>query len=126
MVSQPFIAMYQEGETLILTPRTDLGESRWMEIREEAAAAVRLLEDESIRYVVLDLKYSAYFGSNALSWFLRLWRPLSRRGGQLLLCHLSEVAQEVLNVARLDDLLAIYPAPDDVPPQFRKGLSHSS
>jgi anti-anti-sigma factor len=110
MTAEKYIAVEREGAVLILTPHADLGESHWLDVEGESGEIVRMLEDPSIRHVVIDLGHSDYVGSEALGWFVRLRKQVARRGGRVLLCHLSPHAREILGVTQLDKLLGIYPS----------------
>jgi anti-anti-sigma factor len=110
MTAEKYIAVEREGAVLILTPHADLGESHWLDVEGESGEIVRMLEDPSIRHVVIDLGHSDYVGSEALGWFVRLRKQVARRGGRVLLCHLAPHAREILGVTQLDKLLGIYPS----------------
>ena len=54
--------------------------------------------------VVIDLGQVAYFGSSMLEAIRTLWIEVSPRNGRLVLCNASEVAREILQIAKFDHL----------------------
>jgi anti-anti-sigma factor len=110
MTAEKYIAVEREGSVLILIPHADLGESHWLDVEGESGEVVRMVEDPSIRHVVVDLGHADYVGSEALGWFLRLRKRVAPRGGRVLLCRLSPHAREIIRVTQLDKILDVYPS----------------
>jgi anti-anti-sigma factor len=100
-------AVEQEGDTLILIPPADLGESSGDRIADGASRILARLSDGRIKNVVVDFCMTDYFGSTALSVFIRLWTRVHRQGGQLIVCNISDHEREILQVSRLDQLWPI-------------------
>ncbi len=97
-------AVERVGDTLVVTPLADLGELEYQQGEPEAGAVYDLLNDPAVRNVVLDFGRTAYFGSSALGFFIRLWTRLSARQGCLAFCNLSSEEREILKHTRLDSL----------------------
>jgi anti-anti-sigma factor len=97
-------AVERVGDTLVVTPLADLGELEYQQGEPEARAVYDLLNDPSVRGVVLDFGRTAYFGSSALAFFVRLWKAVSARGGRMAFCNLSSEEREILKHTRLDSL----------------------
>jgi anti-anti-sigma factor len=97
-------AVERVGDTLVVTPLADLGEFDYQQIGSEAGHVSDLLNDPSVRNVVLAFGRTAYFGSSALAFFVRLWAKLSTRSGRMAFCNVSPQEGEVLKLTRLDGL----------------------
>ena len=100
----------QQGETLVLTPATSLGEFAETEIRAEQEAILRRLGEAPTKNVVVDFGKTDYFGSSALGFFLRLWKLVRGRDGHMAFCNLSAHEREILVVCRLDSLWSLHPS----------------
>ena len=111
MISSSVLRVEQAGETVIITPLVNLGEMIFDTHKAEIIDTLRPLEtDEAVRNVVLDFEEADYFGSSAVGIFVRLWRRLNARGGQLVVCNASEHELDILNTTNLDD---VWPVCDD-------------
>jgi serine/threonine-protein kinase RsbW len=95
------------GDTLVITALADLGELEFQQIGSEARHVLDLVSDPSVRNIVLDFQQTAYYGSSALGFFVRLWKKVSSRGGRIACCNLSPVEKEILRFTRLDSLWPI-------------------
>jgi anti-anti-sigma factor len=95
------------GDTLVVTPLADLGELEYQQIESGARHVCDLLNDPSVTNIVLDFQQTAYYGSSALGFFVRLWKRVSRRHGRMAFCNLSPQEKEILRLTRLDSLWLI-------------------
>lgn len=68
----------------------------------EMDEVVQRLRDEQTADVVVDLGQADYFGSTLLEALRMLWNDLHARGGRLVLCNLSSVGREVLEISHFD------------------------
>lgn len=64
----------------------------------------------SVPRIIVDFHQVAYFGSALLEMLLALHSELQSHGGTLVLCNLSPVGHEILEVARFNTLWTIYPS----------------
>jgi anti-anti-sigma factor len=92
------------GQTLIVTPLTDLRELDFREIEAGASELLRLLGNDTIKNVVVDFHKTDYYGSTALGFFIKLWKRVRERHGRLAFCRVSDHEREVLRVTNLDGL----------------------
>lgn len=115
-----FFEIMQQGDTIILTPQTDMGELNIGRINSGMKEVLALLTNSSVKNVVLDFHKSGYFGSTALAFFVRLWRTISRRKGRMAFCNLSELEKDVLKVMKLDRLWDICTSREDALQAVRK------
>lgn len=97
----------QVGETLIVTPTTDLRELAYEQIETGATEVLGLLNQASIKNVILDFRKTDCYGSTALGFFVRLWKRVRQRHGSLAFCNVSEHEKEILRVTKLNQLWPI-------------------
>jgi anti-anti-sigma factor len=94
-------------DTLVVTPLADLGEFAYQGGESEAGQVYGLLNDPSVKHLVMDLERTAYFGSSAVEFFVRLWTRLRTRNGSMAFCNLSPQEEEILKLTNLDSLWPI-------------------
>jgi anti-sigma B factor antagonist len=97
----------QNGDTLVVTPVTDLTELAYERIEVGAQELLGLLDQVHIKNVVMDFHRTDYFGSTALGFFVRLWKRARSRNGRMAFCNLSEHETEILKITGLDRLWTI-------------------
>lgn len=97
-----FLAIEQTGETLVITPRRDLGGFVRTEFQDEVFDVLNRIDDADIRGVVLDLGSIDYFGSIMLEFVVRVRSKLRQKEGKLAVCQVSPAGQEVFYAARFD------------------------
>ncbi len=102
------IEVEREGDTLVLTPQEDLRELEYREIVSEGEELLWLVEDPSIKNVVVDLGRTDYFGSTALGLLAQLRQRMRARGGRMALCHVSPHEAEILAITRLAGFWSIH------------------
>ena len=95
------------GETVVITPNTDLSELNFEQIESDAEQALQLLDGTRAKNVVLDFSQTDYYGSTALSFFGKLWKRVRVVDGHMAFCNLSEHEREILAITKLDTLWAI-------------------
>lgn len=95
------------GNTLVVSPLTDLAELQYARIEAEASSVLHLFELTQIRNVVLDLQRADYFGSSAIGFYLQLWKEAQRRGGRMALCHVSPQERIILRACNLETMWPI-------------------
>lgn len=106
--SHPLFEIETEGDTVVVTPTTNLGEFDYQELVEEADELLKLLEGTADkRNVVVDFHRTDYFGSTALGFLLKLRKITSGRQGEMALCGVSEHEREILASTKLDSLWPI-------------------
>ena len=104
MPSESLFDVERDGDVLVIVPTTDLRESAFEALDAGAKGIFDLLAGGGIQGVVVDFHRTDYYGSTALGFFLRLWKRVSRRGGRMAFCNVSEHEREILAVTRLDTL----------------------
>ncbi|VAX38873.1 hypothetical protein MNBD_PLANCTO02-1960 [hydrothermal vent metagenome] len=101
------------GNTVIITPASNVEEMRWDLIEQAADIVMDPLREQEVPMVVVDLSDVNYFGSVFLALLLRCHKFVKSKGGELVLSGASKMATELLRVTALDTLWAIYETRDD-------------
>jgi anti-anti-sigma factor len=115
--------MQVDGDTLILSPTSNLSELELSYFDEEFRAVIQKLEDAGYRNVVLDFEGTDYYGSTALGFFLKLWKRVRRVDGNMAFCNVSSHEQEVLRLTRLDTLWPVCGTREQALDRLRPGNS---
>jgi anti-sigma B factor antagonist len=89
----------------------------------------QLLEDELLRLLdeghnqlIVDLSEVTYVNSGGLRCLVTVWRQARERGGNIVLCGLSERIARVFMIVGFDKVFLIYPDRDDA----ERGLATES
>ena len=107
-MSENVFRLEQRGATLIVSPTSDLRELEFDRIESGAGEVLELLVVGSVKNVVIDLKDTDYYGSTALSFFVKLWKRVKTADGKMVFCEMSEHEVEILKITHLDDLWPVY------------------
>ena len=103
--SSGMIEVERRGNTLVLTPQTDLRELESQEIEQEMEAILRLMKwDSAVRNVVVDFGHTDYFGSTALGFLVRLRQQVRERNGRMAFCNVSAHEEDILDASKLSGL----------------------
>ena len=97
----------RDGDTLVVRPATNLGEFEAEQIEREFGPLFKLLEDPSLRKVVVDFHRCAYFGSSAVGALVRIANAVRAAGGEMVLRNLSKCGQQLLDAIPCADLWTI-------------------
>ena len=92
------------NHTIIVVPTVNLNEFEFERIEAGAEAILSLLENAPAKNVVVDFHKIDYLGSTALSFFVKLWKRISKQNGLMALCNVSENEKEILKTTKLDNL----------------------
>jgi anti-anti-sigma factor len=103
----------KQGETLILSPKTNMSELELSSFDDETRAVMRQFEEAGLRNVVLDFTGTDYYGSTALGFFIKLWKRVRNVDGKMAFCNVSDHEREVLKLTRLDSLWTICGSRDE-------------
>jgi anti-anti-sigma factor len=94
----------QQGEILVITPTANLQELRYEEIEDAARDILQWLDRGQVKHVVLDFHQTDYYGSTALGFFIKLWKRVRSRNGNMAFCNVSNMEREILEVTKLSGL----------------------
>ena len=96
------------GNTVVIAPSGDVESMNWDLIDQAAQIVMSPLRSREAPMVVFDVSDLSYFGSVFLALLLRCHKLIKSRGGELVLCGASKMAEELLRITALDTLWAIY------------------
>jgi anti-anti-sigma factor len=100
----------RDGDTVIVTPVTNLSEVDYVRIEQEGQQIVDLFRRSRGLHLILDFHRSDYYGSTALAYFVKMWKWVSAQGGKMVLCNVSVHEREILEVTRLATVWPICPS----------------
>ena len=106
--------------TIIVIPTANLNEFEFERIEAGAEAILSLLENAPAKNVVVDFHKIDYLGSTALSFFVKVWKRVSKQNGLMALCNVSENEKEVLKTTRLDNLWPVCGSREEAMRMVRK------
>ncbi len=101
------------GNTVVIIPASNIESMKWDLIEPSAELVMTPLKNLEVPMVVFDLSDVGYFGSVFLALLLRCHKFVKSRGGELVICGASKMAQELMRVTALDTLWAIYESRED-------------
>ncbi|MCA9161991.1 MAG: STAS domain-containing protein [Planctomycetales bacterium] len=89
-------------DAIFVTPKQNIGSLMDLELRDEWAELNKVVDDNQVRYAIVDLAHLNYFGSSVLDWMISLWKHVKLQNGGLALCNVSPVGMEILQTSNLD------------------------
>ncbi len=107
------------GSTLILKVHGDVSGLADSAALGQLDRILQQLKTDSITNVVVDFGQSAYFGSSFLETLRRIWNDIHTRDGKMLLCNVSPVGREILEIAKFDQLWPMVATCDDAERQLQ-------
>ena len=96
------------GNTVVIRPAGSIESMQWDLIENAAEIVMEPLRNQEVPMVVVDLSDVNYFGSVFLALLLRCHKYVKSKGGELVLCGASKMANELLRLTNLDTIWAIY------------------
>ena len=96
------------GDTLLVVPHGDLGGFSQRVFQTEYQRIQALLDDDSIRHLIIDLSGSRYFGSEMLGALVALRERVIDRGGRAALTDVSRDMMAGLDIIRVDGLFEVF------------------
>ena len=103
----------RQGDTVIVTPVTNLGEFAFHEVENDAATVLSLLDKGDVKNVVLDFHKTDHYGSTALGFFIKLLKRVRSMHGQMALCRVSAHEMDILRLLKLDQVWPICASRDE-------------
>jgi len=97
-----------DGSTLIVMPLSSVGSLAGENVNHELNDLVTRLDDSGLKHVVFDFAKVSYFGSSMLGAMHAMWKHVSAADGKMVVCNVSDVEREVLQVSRFDTLWPVY------------------
>ncbi len=115
-----FYAHEIDRDVLILRADGGLNSQTAQQFVEELAALV----DAGIRKIIVDCTLLDYLSSYGISVLLRVHARMRKRGGDVKLCGVKGVVNDVLKITNLDHVLHVYADVDRARLAFRDAASH--
>jgi len=110
------------GDTIIVTPVADLGETDERHIAAWAADTLELLPGVGAGNVVVNCQETDSLGFAALQFFVQLGKLSRSRGGRMAFCNVSDRARNMLRMTHLDRLWSVYATSDEAVEGVERGL----
>jgi anti-anti-sigma factor len=107
MTTQDRLTTNIDGRALILEVHGSVGSLASDEVLGEVDRILTQLKDGAVSDVIVDFGQSEYFGSTMLETLRRIWNELQSHGGRMVLCNVSTVGNEILQIAKFDQLWPI-------------------
>ena len=98
---------------LLIVPTCNIGSLAEENVKPELDNIFAQLESPHIKGVVIDFERVEYFGSSMLATLHRLWQQISKTGGKMAICNVSNMGREVFRVTRFDTLWSVCDSRDD-------------
>lgn len=96
-----------DGPTLILEVHGPVSSLADDSVLTEVDGILEELRGGSAQDVVVDFRQSPYFGSVMLETLRRVWNEIHPNGGRMVLCNVSKVGSEILQIANFHHLWPI-------------------
>lgn len=96
-----------DGQTLIVTPLTNVSSLADESVKPELDGLLEQLERPGVKNAVVDFADISYFGTTMLETMRVIGRRVRDGKGKMVLCNLSNMEREILRVAGFDTLWPI-------------------
>lgn len=111
MTEPRFFATRREGSALVLEVLQPVGSLADDTVLRELDDILAEIGQSAAQAVIVDFHRIAYFGSSLLEALRVVWRHLQPLGGNIVLCNLSPVGREIIELAKFDQ---VWPITDSV------------
>ena len=115
-----YFTLEHADDLLIISLIGSIGALEETAIRDRWEEVLTLAETPAVRHAIIDLGKLEYFGSIVLEMLVGLWKRISSKQGQLVICNVSPVGREVLEVAKFDTIWQIVPGLQDAKDAVRQ------
>ena len=96
------------GDALIVIPAGNIESLNWEYVEQAAELVLVPLRQQAAPLVIFELTHAPYFGSVFLALLLRCHKLVKLKGGELVLCCVSRLGQDLFRATSLDTLWAVY------------------
>lgn len=96
-----------DGSVLVVEVVRPVGSLAEEAVMQELDGIVAALAQRTTCKVLIDFKQTAYFGSSLLEGLRLIWTKVEEREGRMVLCNLSPVGKEIVQLAKFDTLWPI-------------------
>lgn len=98
----------QDGDTLIVALKSNVGNFADGEMTADLEHLIARLKQPDVNNVVIDFERIPYFGSIMLEAQLVLFRQVQGSDGKMTVCNVSDVGREILQLSRFDRMMPIF------------------
>jgi anti-anti-sigma regulatory factor len=95
-------------DILFVTPKENVARLNGLDLAAERNALINGLRTSHVRGLVFDLADLCAFGSQMIGTLFLAWKEAREHGAKMVLCHVSEVAGQVLEHSKLHGLWPVY------------------
>lgn len=101
------------GNTLVVELGGRIGSLGSPRLIQQRRELVEEIQQSNTTAVVVDFSRVEYFGSLVLDTLCVVWKHLKEREGEMFLCSLSDIAQDIFDKSRLGSLWPVYASRHD-------------
>lgn len=119
MTATDMFTMQTAGPTMTITVHGTISSLASDEALRNLDRILEQIRTGDVQDVVIDFQQTPYFGSCLLEMLRRIWNDIHSRGGRLVLCNVSPVGQEILHLAKFDQLWPLVATREDAEQQLQ-------
>ena len=123
-MSPPYKKVFElerDDDVLIVIPQGDAQGFRYNDVHQESNATLQVLDDTSLRHVIIDFGSEHVLGSIMISVVIKVCRKVATRGGKAAFCNANPDMLEVLRTMNLKHLWPYCPTRGDELTSVRAG-----
>ena len=111
----------RDDDVLIVISQGDALSFRYHDVHQESNATLQVLDDTSLRHVIIDFGGGHVLGSIIISVVIKICRKVGTRGGKAAFCNANPDMLEVLRTMNLERLWPYCPTREDALTSVRAG-----
>ncbi len=97
----------EEGSALVMEVLRPVGSLAEQDVMQELDQIVAITAKCPTCKIIVDFHQTTYFGSSMLEALRIIWSKIEDREGRMVLCNLSPVGMEIVQIAKFDHLWPI-------------------
>ncbi len=102
-----FFRCQQEGTVQVVQVLRPVGSLAEQDVMQELDQIIEATAGAPTCKIVVDFGQTPYFGSSMLEALRIIWTKIEDREGRMVLCNLSPVGTEIIQIAKFDHLWPI-------------------
>ncbi|MBI1346714.1 STAS domain-containing protein [bacterium] len=107
MSAGEYFHLTQDRDVVVLEVERPVGSLCDDAVMRELDSVLKELRNCQCRKLVIDFHQTPYFGSSMLEALRLMWTTIHKDSGEMVLCNLSEVGREILQVSKFDHIWPI-------------------
>jgi anti-anti-sigma regulatory factor len=123
-MSAPYTKIFKlerDNDVLIVIPQGDASDFRYQDVHHESNMTLEVLDDTSLRHVIIDFGCEHVLGSIMISVVIKICRKVGTRGGKAAFCNANPDMVGVLRTMNLVRLWPYCPTREDALATVRAG-----